>query len=153
MPMFGPSRNDRFGPELSHEILRRIDVLFLPEDRPQAQHLLFAECGNKLPGPHPEIERCRVAALKYSDGDLSKLERAVRLAQIDFRDLLMSTGFAHEVGAYLKWEPKPAAEPSEIDASRLAAGIHARIAAVLVPLGFARTGDVWRRNTGVQQTL
>ena len=49
-----------------------------------------------------ELERFRFAALKYSDGNLVLLESAVKLAQHDWRDLLMATGFAHDVEAHPK---------------------------------------------------
>jgi hypothetical protein len=54
-----------------------------------------------------ELERFRFAALKYSNGDLSRLERAVKLAQEDWRDLLVGAGFADDVEAHKRWEPKP----------------------------------------------
>ncbi len=40
-------------------------------------------------------------------GQLDKLEEAIKLAQIDWRDLLMAAGFGHDVEAHLKWLPTP----------------------------------------------
>ena len=100
-----------------------------------------------------ELERFRFAAMKYSDGALGKLEIAVRLAERDWRDLLVATGFAHDVEAHRSWEPKPCDEPSEIDPEKLAAAIHDRLERALVPLGFARHEDEWRRDGEVPQTL
>jgi hypothetical protein len=145
------------GPELSPETLRRVDILFLPEDRELAKALLHEQCGANLPFQEKadpnQLERFRFAALKYSDGSLLLLESAVKLAQLDWRDLLMATGFAHDVEAHRRWEPKPAGEPAEIDPPLLVAAIHDRLAAALVPLGFERRGDEWRRASEVPQTL
>src|ERR1700692_3243104 len=100
------------GLELSPETLRRIDILFPEENRERAEKLLCEHCGNNLPFQEKAdmyaLERLRFAALKYSDGNLSQLEKAVKLAQRDWRDLLMATGFAHNITAHQTWEPKPA---------------------------------------------
>jgi hypothetical protein len=134
-----------------------VDILFPPDDRERAKALLYEQCGNNLPflekADMYQLERFRFAALKYSDGSLAKLESAVNLAQQDWRDLLMATGFANDVEAHRSWEPKPAGEPSEIDPSRLAATIHDRLATVLTPLGFERQGDEWRCAGEVPQVV
>jgi hypothetical protein len=144
------------GPDLRPETLRRVDALFLSEDREPAIALLYEQCGNNLPflekADMYELERFRFAALKYSDGNFSMLEDAVKLAQVDWRDLLMATGFGN-VDAHRKWEPKPLGEPTEIDPLLLLAGIHDHIATVLIPLGFERQGDEWRRSGEVPQSL
>ena len=97
------------GPKLSEETKRRVELLFRPEDQLQATGLLDLQCGYNLPGfkraSEHEFERIRFAALKLSDGDLSKLRRAVELAQLDFRDLLMAAGFG-EITGYEKWLPE-----------------------------------------------
>jgi hypothetical protein len=128
--------------QLTPGTLHRLDVLFLPGDREPAKALL-EQC---------ESERLQFAALKVSDGNLARLESAVKLAQIDFRDLLMAADFG-EVEAHLKWQPKPAAEPSEIDPPLLRAAIHESLAAVLGPMGFQRHGDQWSRGGEAPQTL
>ncbi len=143
--------------DLSPETSRRVDILFSPDDRAKARELLVQNCGNNLPfcreSTMYQLERVRFAALKYSDGDLGALERAVTLAQRDWRDLLMATGFANDVRAHQRWIPKPAGEPAEIDASRLAASIHDQLACRLGPLGFVRQGDTWSRCVDVPQHL
>jgi hypothetical protein len=145
------------GPDLNPETLRRVGILFSPEDRERAKALLYERCGNNLPFQEKadmyELERFRFAALKYSDGNLLRLENAVKLGQQDWRDLLMATGFAHDVAAHRNWEPKPAGKPAEIDSLLLAATIHDRVATVLIPLGFERRGDEWRRIGQVPQIL
>src|ERR1700685_1763695 len=113
-------------PELSPETIRRLDILFAPGDRESAKALL-QQCETVR-----ESERLRFAALKVSDGNLALLESAVKLAQVDFRDLLMAADFG-EVDAHRKWQPKPAGEPTEIDPPALRAAIHERLAAVLGP--------------------
>jgi hypothetical protein len=109
---------------MTPETLRRLDILFTPGDRESAKALL-QQC---------ESERLQFAALEVSDGKLAVLEHALRLAKRDFRDLLMAADFG-EVDAHLKWKPKPAAEPSEIDPPALGAGIHESLATVLRPDG------------------
>jgi hypothetical protein len=155
--MEDPLRKAIVGPQLSPETIRRVDILFRPEDREWAKALLYERCGNNLPFLEKkdmyELERFRFAALKYSDGNLLRLEAAVKLAQRDWRDLLMASGFAHDIEGHRRWEPKPAGEAAEIDPSHLAATIHSAIAAILVPLGFERNGDEWRRNCEVPQSL
>ena len=145
------------GPQLSPETIRRVDILFPPEDRERAKALLYERCGNNLPFLDKknmyQLERFRFAALKYSDGNLPKLEAAVKLAQGDWRDLLMASGFAHEIEAHRRWEPKLAGQAAEIDPLHLAATIHDRLAELLIPLGFERNGEEWRRDGEVPQTL
>jgi hypothetical protein len=133
-------------PELSPETIRRLDILFAPGDRESAKALL-QQCETVR-----ESERLRFAALKVSDGNLALLESAVKLAQVDFRDLLMAAAFG-EVDAHRKWQPKPAGEPSEIDPPALREAIHECLAAMLGPLGFEQQGDEWRRSGEVPQTL
>ena len=145
------------GPDLRPETLRRIDILFAPENRQAVKTLLYEQCGNNLPGVSQtntsEIERLRVAALKYSDGHLERLEKAVKLAQRDYRDLLMASGFGHDIHAHQTWEPKPFTEPAEIDAAKLAATLHDHLAHILAPLGFERQDGEWRRNGEIPQTF
>lgn len=153
----GAPRKGIVGPDLSVKTIRRVDILFAPGDREAAKTLLYERCGNCLPfqekADATKLERFRFAALKYSDGKLPMLESAVKLANVDWRDLLVAVGFANNVEAHRKWEPKPAAEPNEIDPAHLAVKIHDRLASLLTPLGFTRTDDEWRRSGGVFQTL
>lgn len=75
--------------------------------REEAERLLTYECGSNLPlskGSTPAgLERVRFAALKVSDGQIDKLRRAVELAKTDWRDLLVSAGFAHDPEAHKTW--------------------------------------------------
>jgi hypothetical protein len=87
-----------------------IEILFHPEDRELACAVLFGDWGSGT----REIERCQIAALKLSDGNLAKLEEAVKLGRIDYRDLIMAAGFGDDITARLHWQPKPASEPSGV---------------------------------------
>lgn len=74
-----------------------------------AKDLLENECGSNLPflekyGPK-ELERFRFAALKLSAGQLDRLSEAFRLANHDWRDLLVAAGFADDIHAHEKWMP------------------------------------------------
>lgn len=86
---------------------QRLARLFSGADREYAQLLLEEECGTKLPlidGPEDvRIDRCRCAALKLSGGDIRQLEEAVKMANIDWRDLLVAAGFANDPLAHQRW--------------------------------------------------
>jgi len=98
------------GPVLSAETLKRLEILFKEEDRPVAAQLLEDECGNNLPfleelDAH-RLERFRFAALKLSGGDLDKLREAIKMAKVDWRDLLMMAGFGHSLTEHERWWPQ-----------------------------------------------
>lgn len=95
---------------LSPETWKRVNLLFMGEEREQVAKLLDEQCGNNLPfleeADEYKLERFRFAALKISNGSLPKLIRAVELAQRDWRDLLMASGFGHDIHAHQDWLPK-----------------------------------------------
>lgn len=95
---------------LSPGTVRRLDVLFAGPDRREAERLLAEECGSNLPfceNSTPEsLERLRFAALKLSNGSLPELRKAVALAKLDWRDLLMAAGFGHDLTAHAAWYPE-----------------------------------------------
>src|SRR5437016_2310643 len=94
---------------LSRETRRRLDVLFAGPDREKAAQLLIMQCGKNLPfcdgADEQGLERVRFAALKLSKGNLVELEAAIRLAQSDWRDLLVAAGFGSDVRAHESWFP------------------------------------------------
>ncbi len=94
---------------LSPETQRRLEILFREEHRAEAARLLAEECGNNLPFleklDERGLERVRFAALKLSEGDLTKLRRAVEVAKEDWRDLLVAAGFGHDTRAHEQWFP------------------------------------------------
>ena len=100
----------RVGVPLSAATEERLAAVFpTPEDAEQARRMLERECGSNLPflqdGTPESLERFRFAALKLSGGSLEELRRAVRLAQMDWRDLLMAADFGRDLHAHEAWEP------------------------------------------------
>lgn len=98
------------GPELSSETRRRLELVLAPAEWDAAERMLVAECGNNLPFLEDldaaQMERFRFAALKVSGGDLATLRKAVDLAKVDWRDLLMWAGFGNDVKAHERWLPE-----------------------------------------------
>lgn len=96
---------------LTQETQQRLAALFALSDRGAATDILTAECGDNLgcgdPAGSVLIERIRFAALKLSGGDLELLHRAVDLAKLDWRDLLMAAGFGYDFNAHRAWWPGP----------------------------------------------
>ncbi len=81
--------------------------LFPLEEQEEVTHVLLEDCGAALPytdNESPEFfARVQCAALKLSEGRLEKLYDAVALAQTDWRDLLVSAGFAEDPLAHKNW--------------------------------------------------
>ncbi len=71
------------------------------------QVLMAEECGQNLPfmkaADERSLERVRFAILKISQGDPDRLLEAVALAQVDWRDVLVSAGFGYDVLAHQEW--------------------------------------------------
>jgi hypothetical protein len=92
---------------MSPETRRKLEQLFSPEQWSVAIEVLETACGSNLPLIEKQgaegIERVRCAALKLSGGCLEKLQAAVRLAQNDWRDVLVAAGFASSLTAHLAW--------------------------------------------------
>ena len=90
---------------LATGIGQRIAILFRPNDMGIVSSLLSDECGPNLT-EHPELlEKIRIAVLKLSHGDLNALQRAIDLAQHDWRDVLVAAGFADDIKAHESWWP------------------------------------------------
>lgn len=94
-------------PPLSPESEKRVKLLFPPDEQAMVCARLLADCGNNLPGleaaDSAAMDRFRFAVLKLSEGDLHKLDKALQLAQTDWRDLLMAAGFGESVTAHALW--------------------------------------------------
>jgi hypothetical protein len=94
---------------LSAATRERLDALFVPSKRAKAEELLVNQGGNNLPFCENldmfGLERLRFAALKLSEGKLDLLQRAIELAQRDWRDLLMAVGFGYDITAHQRWRP------------------------------------------------
>ena len=82
--------------------------MFRLADQDLVSALLIQECGDNLalpPRSSAGIERIRFAVLKLSAGDLNELQRAIDLAQADWRDVLVAAGFADDVTVHHSWWP------------------------------------------------
>jgi hypothetical protein len=94
---------------LSAETARRVRILFRGDERDEAERMLIEKCADNLPFVEADdgtgIERLRYAALKVSDGKISRLHEALDLAKIDWRNLLMEAGFGEDEAAHLSWLP------------------------------------------------
>lgn len=92
---------------LTEKTKQIIDKLYQKKDRKKVASLLEKECGNNLAFYEditPEkAERARFAAMKISEGNISKLRDAIRLAKADWRDLLVSAEFASDLKAHETW--------------------------------------------------
>ena len=92
---------------LSDRTRQLMDRLFAPADQAAVADLLTTECADKLPfhngSDSIQLERLRFAALKCSGGDIDRLLQAVALAQTDWRDLLMNSGFGHSITEHDRW--------------------------------------------------
>jgi hypothetical protein len=108
-PVLHRKRREMSPPELSPETERCVNTLFVPEERHEAAVLLVEQCGNNLPllanKDKYEMERFRFAALKYSNGNLERLQRAIDFAKRDWRDLLVIVGFAEDLHEHERWFP------------------------------------------------
>ena len=98
--------------ELSQDTDDRLRALFSGDDYTLARELLVQECADILPfscGATPEsLQRIRYACLKLSSGDVERLEEAVTLAKVDWRDALVTAGFGEDPEIHLTWWPDSA---------------------------------------------
>jgi hypothetical protein len=96
--------------ELSPRTKHHVTALFGSSDCAEAERLLASECAENLPlvrNPTPSgLERLRFAAIRLSGGSLPRLRDAIELAKTDWRDLLVASDFAHDVGAPERWQPR-----------------------------------------------
>lgn len=93
---------------LSKRTEELLEKIFIDEGiRGIVKSKLINECGNSVPfcenSSPEEMERIRFSVLKLSEGDMKKLENAIELANIDWRDLFMAAGFGHDINAHRKW--------------------------------------------------
>jgi hypothetical protein len=84
-----------------------IGRLFPEGERDGVEELLVRQCGGNLPLADrwgtAQFERLWLALLKISDGDRSRLDRAVGQARRDWRDVLVAAGFGDSLTAHLQW--------------------------------------------------
>lgn len=93
--------------EITQRTKKIIAVLFRDKEQDLVKFELESKCSTNVPGcsswSNSELERIWFAVLKLSNGDLSKLRSSIRLANTDFRDLLLTAGFGHNLEAHNKW--------------------------------------------------
>ena len=94
---------------LSADTIERVRAVFPAGTEAAVVAMLETDCADNLPfcqaATALSSERIRFAVLKLSGGDLSKLQAAVALAQVDWRDVLMGAGFGEDVSAHRAWRP------------------------------------------------
>ncbi len=97
--------------DLTQAAVERIRVLF-PDAQQEVVDLLRRDCADNLPLWKPTtpeaLDRIRFAVLKLSGGRLDRLRKAIRQAQVDWRDVLMAAGFGESLTANVNWMPSGA---------------------------------------------
>ena len=93
--------------ELSENTLQLVRHIFPPNHHSAVIATLEARCGSGLPlwsasTPHG-LERIRFAVLKLSSGSLPEFERAIAIANTDWRDVLVAAGFGNSLSAHINW--------------------------------------------------
>ncbi len=78
----------------------------------EISELLSRRCSSNLPGvgDSPEwgelIDRVQLAAIRGSAWNIEKIGKAVSLANIDWRDVLVGAGFANSLSAHKTWQQR-----------------------------------------------
>ena len=93
--------------ELSPTTQKLIAHMFAEDEREEVERWLETECADNLPlvgEPDPEsLERIRFAVLRASNGELDRIPDLITLAQKDWRDLLVTAGFATSTKEHQLW--------------------------------------------------
>ena len=93
--------------ELSESTWEKVRALFPPAQHQAVADILLSECGNNLPYlenvDKEGLERYRFAALKLSNGSLTRLREAIDLAKSGWRGLPVAAGFATSADAHKRW--------------------------------------------------
>lgn len=94
-------------PKLSPLTQQLVECLFDPGDQAEAAQRLIETCGQNLPfcqdQDEYQLERIRLAVLRLSFGYLADLQRAIGVAQQDWRDVLVAAGFGETLTAPQAW--------------------------------------------------
>jgi hypothetical protein len=96
---------------LNGHTLARVERLFKWADRSKANEHLLGWTDQRFCDKPSEAERVRFAALKVSDGDLQKLAESIEMANMDYRDLLVTAGFASHHEQHQWWWPENKVTP------------------------------------------
>jgi len=94
--------------ELSPDTKRLVSILFQSQEEAKAVcDMLEIDCGTEAlgcEGWRPEqMERIRFAVLKISNETAGDLHTAIKLANTDWRDLLIAAGFGEDLNAHKIW--------------------------------------------------
>jgi hypothetical protein len=94
---------------LTDATVDRIHRMFSGPDREIVSTLLIERCGDTLalsrPADPASLERIRFAVLKLSGGSVDRLQRAIDLANIDWRDVLVAADFDNDLTMHTSWWP------------------------------------------------
>ena len=93
--------------ELSQSVEAAIKKTFREPDRHAVAELLLHDMANNLPmmsgrTDPASFDRVRMAALKFSNGQMDALYKGIDLAKRDWRDLLVAAGFG-QLDAHAMW--------------------------------------------------
>lgn len=84
-----------------------IDAHCPPERAAVIRQLLSDECSVTLPGIKPDwtqlIERIQAGVLRSTGWDPGLIAARIRLARVDWRDLLVAADFANSLSAHVAW--------------------------------------------------
>lgn len=96
--------------QVDEETRERIERLFVEKNWDYVISTLESRVGDGVPLTKnfepSHFRRIRYAVLKLSRGNRDEFERAVELANLDWRDLLVSAGFGNDVTAHERWMPE-----------------------------------------------
>ena len=92
--------------ELSRRARRLCDKLFASSESERIKAVLgglLVEAIPLAPSSSQGIERIDFSIIKIAAADIGALSRAVELAKLDWRNLLMEAGFAQSVDRHNQW--------------------------------------------------
>ena len=93
--------------EITQRTAKVVAALFPENEQVIVSDELVSNCSTNVPGcdnwSNMQLERIWFAVLKLSTGELNKLESSIKLANTDYRDLLMAAGFGYDLEAHNKW--------------------------------------------------
>jgi len=96
--------------ELTDMTQKLVDLIFTKSEKQLITDILLNECGSNLPlcesWNYKQFERIRFAVIKLSEGQIDKFQYAVKLANMDWRDLLVVVGFAVDINSSNEWAKK-----------------------------------------------
>ncbi|ROQ19482.1 hypothetical protein EDC38_0064 [Marinimicrobium koreense] len=93
--------------ELSNRTKKIVHYLYKSREALEVCDMLETECGTEAlscSSWSPEqMERIHFAVLKLANGSSMDLDSAIQLAQLDWRDLIMSAGFGKDTRVHEIW--------------------------------------------------